>query len=213
MPDGLEKSELEKKREANAAAAEAGDAEDAPANAEAEDATDPDPLDQLTKERDDLKDQLLRARAEFDNYRKRVARDSERTRKMAAESLMRDLLPIVDNIELALNHKDSNPEALAEGVEMVAKLFHETLKRNGLEPIAAEGQTFDPELHDAMLRQPDDSVPVDTVIQEFQKGYRIGDVVLRHAKVVVSATPEPEDGTNNDADSGATANEAAPAEE
>ena len=96
---------------------------------------------------------------------------------------------------------------------MVAKLFHETLKRNGLEPIVAEGESFDPELHDAMLRQPDDSVPVDTVIQEFQKGYRIGDVVLRHAKVVVSATPEPEEVTKNDADSGATANEPAPAEE
>ncbi len=211
MPDGLEKSELEKKREANAAAEEAEHA--ASATTEADSAADADPLEQLSKERDDLKDQLLRARAEFDNYRKRVARDSERTRKLAAESLMRDLLPIVDNIELALNHKDSNPEALAEGVEMVAKLFHETLKRNGLEPIVAEGEKFDPEVHDAMLRQPDDSVPVDTVLQEFQKGYRIGDVVLRHAKVVVSAAPEPDDVTNNDADSGTTANEAAPAEE
>ncbi len=207
MPDGLEKTELEKKWEANAAA----DAEDpADSNGDSEAALDADPAAQLASENEELKDQLLRARAEFDNYRKRVARDAERTRKLAAESLIRDLLPIVDSIELALNHKDSNPEALAEGVEMVGKLFHETLTRNGLEPIAAVGETFDPELHDAMLRQPDDSAPVDTVVQEFQKGYRIGDVVLRHAKVVVSAGP---DSGNEDADNGTAASDAAPSEE
>jgi molecular chaperone GrpE len=120
------------------------------------------------------------------------------------------LLPVVDSIELALNHKDSNPDALAQGVEMVAKLFHETLTRNGLEPISAQGQTFDPELHEAMMRQPDGSVPADTVLQEFQKGYRIGDVILRHAKVVVSAPPEPE---ATEAEDSAAPNESAPAEE
>jgi len=210
MPDGQEKTELEKKWEAKAAEEEAADDAPAESNTDPEAAKEPDPLEVVSKERDDFKDQLLRARADFDNYRKRVARDADRTRKLAGESLIRDLLPIVDNIELALNHKDSNPEALAEGVEMVAKLFNDTLTRNGLEPIAAEGEMFDPELHDAMLRQPDDSVPADTVIQEFQKGYRIGDVVLRHAKVVVSATPEP---ATEDADNGAAASEAAPAEE
>jgi molecular chaperone GrpE len=212
MPDGLEKSELEKKREAKAAAEIA--AEEAPADSEEEtEQGDPDPTELLSKECDDLRDQLLRARADFDNYRKRVARDADRTRKLAAESLIRDLLPIVDSIELALNHKDSNPDALAEGVEMVAKLFQETLTRNGLEPIAAEGEVFDPELHDAMMRQPDDSVAPDTIVQEYQKGYRIGDVVLRHAKVVVSAPPETDSKANEDADSGAAASEAAPAEE
>lgn len=215
MPDGLKKTELEKKWEAaaeDAATEIPAESDDDGANADPADERTA-ALDELTKERDELKDQLLRARAEFDNYRKRVARDAERTRKLAAESLIRDLLPIVDNIELALNHKDSNPDALAEGVEMVAKLFHETLARNGLEPIAAEGEVFDPELHDAMLRQPDDSVPADTVIQEFQKGYRIGDVVLRHAKVVVSASPDTNDSNSNESSSGADESDAAPADE
>ncbi len=216
MPDGLEQTELEKKREMNAAAedvdAEApADLDVADSNADSEDSVEPDPLDLLTKENEELKDQLLRARAEFDNYRKRVARDADRNRKMAAESLMRDLLPIVDNIALALNHKDSNPEALAEGVEMVGKLFEEILTRNGLEPIAAVGETFNPEFHDAMLRQPDDSVPADTVVQEFQRGYRIGDVVVRHAKVVVSAAPE--SGDDIKANNGSATSEAEPDEQ
>jgi len=203
MTDSAEKTELEKKWEAEASTEDAEETSDAPKDAE----DDPDPVAELTSERDELRDQLLRARAEFDNYRKRVAREAERTRKMAAESVLRDLLPVVDSIELALNHSDAESGPLAEGVSMVAKQLQDALVKNGLEPIQAQGQPFDPELHDAMLRQPDDSVAPDTVVQEYQKGYKLGDVVLRHAKVVVSTAPESNDDNSDAPDEPAQAEE------
>jgi molecular chaperone GrpE len=190
MSDKAEKTELEKKWEAQAAAEASADGPESPEPAEAE-ATPEDennPVAELERERDDLKDQLLRARAEFDNYRKRVAR-------------------VVDSIDLALSHSDSESGPLAEGVVMVAKQLQDALVKNGLEPIDAQGQPFDPELHDAMLRQPDDSVPPDTVLQEYQKGYKIGDIVLRHAKVVVSTAPENEEANSEAAEEPARAEE------
>lgn len=139
----------------------------------------------LIQERDALKDQLLRARAEFDNYRKRVAREAERTRQRAAESLVRDLLPVVDNLELALQHADAE-HPLAEGVSMVARQFQEALRRAGVEPIPAVGEAFDPAVHEAVMHAPSAEVAENDVAHEFQRGYRMGDFVLRPAKVAVS---------------------------
>lgn len=143
----------------------------------------------LQDERDELKEQALRARAEFENYRKRMARESERIRKTAAEGLMRDLLPIVDNLERALSHVEDKSDGLAQGVEMIVKQFADVLSAKGLEVIPAKGEPFDPNIHEALTHQPSDEYPADTVMEEFQRGYRLGDYVLRPTQVVVSSGP------------------------
>jgi molecular chaperone GrpE len=140
----------------------------------------------LQKERDNLADQLLRARAEFDNYRKRMARETERIRQVAAEGLIRDILPVVDHLELAMKHADDHPGALVEGVAMVLRQFQEALGKHGLQPIPAVGEPFDPNVHEAVMQRESTDAPPDSVLEEFQKGYRLGQMVLRPAKVVVS---------------------------
>lgn len=182
-----EKTELEKRLEAEVAAEEAQAAEEfRPA---ADETPEPAPsvdIDALQKERDDLADRLLRMRAEFDNYRKRMARDADRVRQLAAEALIRDLLPVVDHLELAMKHRDGGPDALADGVGMVLRQFHDVLVRHGVEPITAAGEPFNPEVHEAVTQRESEEVPAQAVIEEFQKGYRLGQLVLRPAKVVVS---------------------------
>jgi molecular chaperone GrpE len=143
----------------------------------------------LRSERDTLQDQLLRARAEFDNFRRRVARENEQLRKTAAQGLMRDLLPIVDNMERALSHVEDKTSSLALGVEMILKQFAGVLSTQGLEPIPAKGEPFDPNVHEALTHQPSMEYPADTVMEEFQRGYRLGDFVLRPTQVVVSSGP------------------------
>lgn len=146
-----------------------------------------DALRAVQLERDALQDQLLRARAEFDNYRRRVARESEQLRTTAAQALMRDLLPIVDNMERALSHVEDTTDGLALGIEMVLKQFTGVLSARGLEPIAAMGEPFNPHIHEALTHQPSVEYPADTVMEEFQRGYRLGDFVLRPTQVVVSS--------------------------
>lgn len=149
-------------------------------------------MDPLIAERDALKDRLLRLHAEFDNYRKRTARDADRLRKTAAEAIVQDLLPTVDNLERALaavNPNESN--ALAEGVQMVMKQICDVLARHGLEPIPSVGHPFDPTVHEALTCVPTSDMPADHVYQEFQRGYRFGDHVVRPARVAVTtALPE-----------------------
>lgn len=146
-----------------------------------------DVLGALQAERDALLDQLLRARAEFDNYRKRVSRESEALRQRAAEALVQDLLPAVDNLELALKYKDQDHAALSEGVAMVTRQFQDALGRHGVAAIESTGRPFDPTLHEALAQVPSECVPKDSVVQEFQRGYVLGGRVLRPSKVTVSA--------------------------
>lgn len=193
MKSHQEKTELEKRLEAEAhaeqerAAAEKGNGKDR-AGDEAQAAPEPAAVDvdALIRERDELQDRVLRMRAEFDNFRKRMARESDRIKQQAAEALIRDLLPVADHLELALRHKEGGADALGEGVEMVLRQFHEVLGRHGLEPIEAVGQPFNPEVHEAVTQRESTDVPPDSVIEEFQKGYRLGQMVLRPSKVVVS---------------------------
>lgn len=143
----------------------------------------------LTTERDTLQNQLLRARAEFDNYRKRMMRQTEQIRKTAAEDLLRGLLPVVDNLERALNHAEGPEDGLAQGLRMILQQLCEVLKGQGLTPIPALGEPFDPHVHEAMSHLPSDEYPSGAVLAEYERGYRIGDYILRPAKVVVSSGP------------------------
>ena len=182
----MEKTELEKQLEAELAqeASPSETAEPPPPSLEEQ-------IAQLSAERDDLKDQWLRGRAEFDNYRKRMIRENDRVRKTAAESILRDLLPVLDNLDRALEHAGAEAGGLAEGVDMILKQLREALGRHGLATIPTVGVPFDPNVHEAVMNMPGADVPPNHVAMELQKGYRLGDFVLRPAKVAVS-TPAPE---------------------
>lgn len=151
------------------------------ANAASE--AEPDPLQ---AECDALKDQLLRLRAEFDNFRKRTARENERFRNSANAALIRDLLPVLDNLERALGYKDDTSGSLTEGMEMVRKQMLELFERTGLKVIPAQGQPFDPRLHEAIAQVNSDDIPQDRIVDEYLRGYTLNDEVLRPSKVTVS---------------------------
>lgn len=145
-----------------------------------------------------LRDQHLRLRAEFDNYRKRITRENERIRKRAAEGLLSDLLPVLDNLERALQFKDEASNGLADGVQMVHDQMAELVARHGIKTIAAIGEKFDPQFHEAIAQVPSDDVPKDEVAEEFQRGYTLNDQVLRPSKVTVSTGPDPVSDEEND---------------
>lgn len=134
-------------------------------------------------------DRLLRVSAEFENYKKRMAREKEEFRKYANESLIKDLLPVVDNLERAIdsscNHEGSN-DCLMEGVNLTLKEILKILDKFGVRPIESLGKTFDPTFHQAFLQEETEDHPDNTVFRELQKGYMIHDRLLRPSMVVVS---------------------------
>jgi molecular chaperone GrpE len=131
-------------------------------------------------------DDLKRLAAEFDNYRKRAARDQESLIARAAERLVKELLPVLDDLERALVAADEHEEAqLEDGVRLVHRSLADALRKEGLEEIPTDG-AFDPNIHEALLSQPSEAEE-GAVIEVLQKGYRLGDRVLRPARVVVAA--------------------------
>ena len=139
----------------------------------------------LEKERDERLDDLKRVAAEFDNYRKRVARDQQNLAVRAHERLVKELLPVLDDLERALEAAAEHQEAkLEDGVRIVHRELQEALSKEGLEEIETNGH-FDPHVHEALLSQPSDQ-DEGAILEVLQKGYRLGDRVLRPARVVVS---------------------------
>jgi molecular chaperone GrpE len=131
-------------------------------------------------------DSYLRLAADFDNYKKRVARDQADMLRRATERLVKELLPVLDDLERALEAAEEHEEAkLEDGVRLVHRALAEVLRREGVEEIAAEG-AFDPHVHEALLTQPGDGVETGDVLQVLQKGYRLGDKVVRPARVIVA---------------------------
>ncbi len=148
-----------------------------------------DELAAVTQERDDYLDRLQRLKAEFDNYRKRAARDQESFAARANERLLQELLPVLDDLERALDAAERHEEAkLEDGVRLIHQAFSQTLRRHGLEDIETNGR-FDPHVHEALLSQPSEAEE-GSVLEVVQKGYRLGDRVLRPARVVVAAPEE-----------------------
>ena len=144
-------------------------------------------------ERDDLFDRLQRLAAEFDNFRKRVAREREELVTLANERLVKELLPILDDLERALVAASEHEEArLEEGVRLVHRALAELLGRHGVREIDADGK-FDPHVHEALLSQPSEAEE-GSVIDVVQKGYTLGDRVVRPARVVVAAPQNGSDG-------------------
>jgi molecular chaperone GrpE len=153
-------------------------------------------LEALRAENEELIDTLQRVKAEFDNYRKRAARDQESLVARAGERIVKELLPVLDDLERALEAVESHEEAkLEEGVKLVHRQLEQLLAREGLAPVATDGK-FDPNVHEALLTQPS-AAEEGSVIEVLQKGYRLGDRVLRPARVVV-AGPKEEDASDGD---------------
>jgi len=137
---------------------------------------------------------VARRQADFENYRKRVERDRNETYNRVVGELVRKLLPVVDNLDRALDAERSVETSESKefrhflnGVELIAKQLDDVLESFGVEPIAAVGERFDPHVHEAVVTEPSDEHEPDTVIEELARGYRIGDRLLRPAMVKVSA--------------------------
>jgi molecular chaperone GrpE len=147
-----------------------------------------DPLEAARAEVQKTRDQLLRMAADFDNYKKRSRREIGDAVKIAREDLLRDLLPVFDNLERASAHAGTGTDtkALADGISMVQRQFVDVLGKLGIERVAATGQPFDPAVHEAVQHLETDEVPPGAVAAELQAGYRMGDRVLRPALVVVA---------------------------
>ena len=143
-------------------------------------------LKELETARDSAIADLQRVAADFDNYRKRVARDQESLVARAHERLVKELLPVLDDLERALEAAREHEEAkLEEGVRLVHRELSHVLRKEGLVPVETDGR-FDPHEHEALLTQPSDAEE-GAIVQVIQKGYRLGDRVLRPARVVVSS--------------------------
>ena len=147
---------------------------------------------ELIKQRDDYYDRLLRQTAEFDNYRKRTDRERQQLADAAAADLLKDLLPLVDDLERALKaDAGGEPTAIRRGVELIHKQLLDTLRKRGVTPVDALGQDFDPHFHMAVTYEPVDQrragdVRDGEVIEEFTRGYMLGDRLLRPAMVKVA---------------------------
>jgi molecular chaperone GrpE len=158
----------------------ASDADGAPA----------DPIARLEAERDEYLNHYRRVAAEFDNYKKRIARDQQSTTQRATERIVAGLLPVLDDLERAVDaFAEHDKEHVQEGVGLVHRALKALLEKEGLAEIDPLGEPFDPHNHEALLQQPSDA-PEGSVIQVLQKGFRLGERVIRPARVIVAARTE-----------------------
>ncbi len=141
-------------------------------------------------------DRLLRVSAEFDNYKKRASRDLAELRKFANQSLIKEMLSVVDNLELAMNSTNGHKtidQGLLQGLDMTHNEILKVFEKFNVKPIEAKGQAFDPTFHEAVMQEATDEFDENTVINELQKGYLIHDRLLRPAMVVVARPKESTD--------------------
>jgi molecular chaperone GrpE len=144
----------------------------------------------LTEEKRLLYEQLIRRQAEFENFRKRIDRERLETQAKARADIISELLPVLDNLERALSStnetNDSAQEGILAGVKLIHRQFYDVLAGLGLKPVIAVGEPFDPHLHEAVTTEINDQLPESTVTAELQRGYKLGDKLLRPAMVKVS---------------------------
>jgi molecular chaperone GrpE len=163
----------------------ASDAADAVATEAA--AREPDPLAELRREKDALQDRLLRTAAEFDNYRKRIERERREQAETAVADALEELLPIIDNLELALESPaGTDPEVYRKGVELIHRQMGELVRKRGVKPIRTVGTAFDPRFHQAVVHEVSGEHREGEVMEELRRGYMLGDRLLRAALVKVA---------------------------
>jgi molecular chaperone GrpE len=179
LPEG---GGVEPSDEARSAVAEAAQAMGTPAETSPE-------LQALQKERDGLLDRLARQQAEFENYRKRAAREQQDFRDYALSGALLQILPALDSFDRALKAENVEAHDFRAGVELINRQLHDALTKLGVTPIPAEGEMFDPKLHEAVQVMETDEVEDNRVVRELQRGYRLKDRLLRPAMVVVARNP------------------------
>ena len=145
----------------------------------------PDPLEELRRERDALQDRLLRTAAEFDNYRKRMDRERRELSEYTAGEVIKDLLPTIDNLERALQAA-AQDDPLRKGVELIHRQMLDMLRKRGVTPIETLGADFDPNFHQAVIHEESTEHREGEVMEELQRGYVVGDRLLRPAMVKVA---------------------------
>ncbi len=144
----------------------------------------------------DTHDRLLRTAAEFDNFRKRAVKEKEDVQRFGIERLLKDFLPVMDNLERALDHAEQHePRQVIEGVRLVQKMFENTLAKHGVVGFSALGKPFDPGLHEALMQQDSDE-PAGTVVSEMARGYKLNERLVRPAAVVVAKPRTPPAASN-----------------
>jgi molecular chaperone GrpE len=148
-------------------------------------------LEAALGERDNNHNRWLRAEADLDNYRKRSQKEAEESRLYRSLPLVRDLLPVIDNLQraIAAAAKAGESGELVQGVKLVLKQFEDVLAAHSVQTIEAVGQPFDPNLHAAVQQVPSADYPPMTVVQELERGYRLHDRVVRPSQVIVSSSP------------------------
>jgi molecular chaperone GrpE len=150
-------------------------------------------LAELRAEKEKLEERMVRLQADFDNFRKRTLRERQEALSYGHELVVKDLLPVVDNLERAIEHASASTgadfEGMLQGVELVRRELLGVLAKHGVNTIEAEGEVFDPNLHEALAQMEDDRVPAGHVGRVLQKGYRLRDRLLRPARVMVSKGP------------------------
>ena len=152
-------------------------------------------LEEKTRLAEDYLSQLKYLQADFENYKKMVAREREMYEMCATEELTKSLLPLIDNLEIAIASAKQNEDepSFVEGIELIYKDLMVVLGKEGLKPIKAVGEKFDPYKHEVIMTVIDDGLPEDTVLEELEKGYMLGSKLLRTAKVKVSKVKSPLD--------------------
>lgn len=168
--DGFEEKSVEQAREAAGTQAAVADSE----------------LEKLRGERDGLLDRLARLQAEFDNYRKRSAKENADFRDYAVTDAARAILPVIDSFGLAIKNADAHPEDFRKGVELIYKQMQDILQKLNVQRVPAQGEPFDPRVHEAIEMVESNDVPDHHVLEELQPGYRIKDRLLRPAMVRVA---------------------------
>lgn len=153
---------------------------------------------------DEYLDHLKRMKADFENFKKRAQRERSEFIKFANEELIKELLPVIDNFRRAVNHAEemTDTTAFREGIRLIEKDFEEVLKKRGLVRLETIGANFDPEIHEAIMLSETEDHPDETIIEEVQPGYKLGERLLRPARVVVSKSQKIEDRSQTTEDRG-----------
>ncbi len=151
----------------------------------------PDPAAQAKAEYDKLREQLLRTAADFDNFRKRSRKEVDDAQKRGQERMIKEFLPVFDNLERAALHAESAPDvkSLVDGIKIVLKQLADTLEKVGIKRVQSMGAPFDPNQHEAIQHMESPNVPAGVILAEVQSGYRMGEQLVRAAMVVVSKGP------------------------
>ena len=172
--------------------------EEAPAPAAHDDPAADEELDRLRKELATANDRLVRHQADYENFRKRMMRERQEQQQYGGQNLVKDLVSVVDNLDRAVDHAQQSEggdlKSLLQGVELVQREFLAVLAKHNIHEIEADGKPFDPNVHEAMAQAPSASVPPNTVVSVFQKGYQLHDRLIRPARLVVAKAADPADG-------------------